>query len=88
MAYIEVVKKIIYDVSPEDITEIRQSLGLDRYQFAEKLGISYESVAKYESGQVIPSYAVLVAICELSGCEFRITPKRKHPLLLKKLGAS
>lgn len=87
MAYIEMVKNIIYDVSPDDIKAIRDDLGLDKAEFAERIGVSYESIRAYESGRVIPSYEVLIAICELTGCEFKITPKTKHPLLIKKMGA-
>lgn len=76
-----------YDLLPEHIKEIRNELHLTQVQFAESLGLGLDTIKSYEVGRAIPSYDVMMAICDMAGVEFRIRPEKKHPALLKKLDA-
>ncbi len=40
--------------------EIRKSLGLSREQLSQKLSVSLQTIAAYESGRIFPSFKVLV----------------------------
>lgn len=45
----------------------RRAAGLTQERWAEVLGISYDAVRKYETGQVLPSDAVVLAMAEVAG---------------------
>ena len=49
------------------IIKLRKDAGLSQEAFAEKLGVSRQSVSKWESGNVMPDLNNLVAMCELFG---------------------
>ncbi len=49
------------------IIKLRKEAGLSQETFAEKLGVSRQSVSKWESGNVMPDLNNLVAMCELFG---------------------
>ena len=84
----EVMRKVTYDLLPKDIKEIRSEiLSMSQDQFAEALGLSLDFVRSLESGRVLPSYKTMIAISELADIDFVISAKKKHPFLLKKLGA-
>lgn len=77
-----------YDMLPQDIKEIRtEVLGLSQDEFATALGLTIDMVRSLEIGRALPSYKTMIAISELAGIDFIITAKKKHPFLLKKLGA-
>ena len=49
------------------ILKLRKEAGLSQEAFAEKLGVSRQSVSKWETGSVMPDLNKLVAMCELFG---------------------
>ena len=51
----------------ERILKLRKDAGLSQEAFAEKLGVSRQSVSKWESGNVMPDLDKVVAMCELFG---------------------
>lgn len=51
----------------ERIFELRKQNGLSQEELAEKLGVSRQSVSKWESGNVMPDIDKAVAMCELFG---------------------
>ncbi len=51
----------------ERILKLRKEAGLSQEAFAEKLGVSRQSVSKWESGNVMPDLDKVVAMCELFG---------------------
>lgn len=51
----------------EKIRELRKSRYLSQEQFAEKLGISRQSVSKWESGQAMPELDKIVLLSEIFG---------------------
>ena len=46
------------------IKEIRKKEGLTQEKFAEKYGVTYQAVSKWENGKNIPDIAILKQICE------------------------
>lgn len=46
------------------IKEIRKKSGLTQEKFAEKYGVTYQSVSKWESGKSIPNIVILRQMCE------------------------
>lgn len=77
-----------YDMLPEDIKEIRNDiLNMSQEEFATALGLTIDMVRSLEIGRAFPSYKTMIAICELADIEFIISAKKKHPYLLKKMGA-
>lgn len=51
----------------ERIFELRKKSGLSQEELAEKLGVSRQSVSKWESGNVMPDIDKALAMCELFG---------------------
>ena len=51
----------------ERILELRKKNGLSQEELAEKLGVSRQSVSKWETGNVMPDIDKAVAMCELFG---------------------
>ncbi len=51
----------------ERILKLRKEAGFSQEAFAEKLGVSRQSVSKWESGNVTPDLDKVVAMCELFG---------------------
>lgn len=68
------------DVLPEDFKKLRENAGLSQRKMAEKLGVSLSMVQKYEQGDNIPSYEVLLRMAQIFGIEIRIRPDCAHPL--------
>jgi len=68
------------DVMPEDFKKLRENAGLSQKKMAEKLGVSLSMVQKYEQGDNIPSYEVLLRMAQIFGIEIRIRPDCAHPL--------
>lgn len=48
----------------ERIKEIRKSLNMTQQEFADKIGVSRNNIAGYETGKRCPSDAVVSLICE------------------------
>ncbi|MCI5746087.1 MAG: helix-turn-helix domain-containing protein [Erysipelotrichaceae bacterium] len=57
--------------TPSDIKKIRLDLMLTQTEFAEKLGISFASVNRYENGKSIPTLKVQRKFLELSKKEIK-----------------
>ena len=73
------------EVLPKDFVTIRKEiLDVSQSRMAEMLNLSIQSIKKYESGDAIPSYEVLVKMANLAGARFEINPDNPHPLLIKK----
>ncbi len=68
------------DVLPEDFKKLRENANLSQRKMAEKLGVSLSMVQKYEQGDNIPSYEVLLRMAQIFGIEIRIRPDCAHPL--------
>ena len=49
----------------EKLLNLRKANDLTQEQLAEKIGISRQSVSKWESGQAVPELDKIVALCEL-----------------------
>lgn len=69
----------------EKIRELRKSRHLSQEQFAEKLGISRQSVSKWESGQATPELDKIVLLSEIFGVttdsllKEDAAPPERHP---------
>ena len=53
----------------DNIQFLRKRRGLTQEQFAEALGVTRQSVSKWESGQSYPEMEKLLQMCELFGCD-------------------
>ena len=53
----------------DNIQFLRKRKGLTQEQFAEALGVTRQSVSKWESGQSYPEMEKLVQMCDLFGCD-------------------
>ncbi len=64
----------------ERIFELRKEKGLSQEELAEKLGVSRQSVSKWESGNVTPDLDRAVAMCELFGVstDYLLTGKKEE----------
>ena len=49
----------------EKLLNLRKANGLTQEQLAEQLGVSRQSVSKWESGQAMPELDKIVSICEI-----------------------
>ncbi len=56
----------------------RQQGGLTQEQLAETLGVSRQSVSKWESGQSYPEMEKLLALCELFRCDLDTLLERQR----------
>lgn len=66
----------------EKLIRLRDSSGLSQQEFAEKLNVSRQTVARWEAGKSVPSSAQIVNVCKvfaLDANEFLETPKKEHP---------
>lgn len=52
----------------ENLRELRKQQGLSQEELAEKLGVSRQSISKYENGSVYPELDKLMVLCELFHC--------------------
>lgn len=52
----------------ENISERRRAVGLTQEEVATRLGVSRQTVGKWESGRATPELEKLVALCDLFGC--------------------
>lgn len=52
----------------ENLALLRKSRGLSQEQLSEKLGVSRQSVSKWESGVCLPELATLDVLCGMFGC--------------------
>src|SRR5476649_2328309 len=59
----EALRKVI----PERIREAREAQGLTAEIFGEKIGVTRQAIAQYETGQTSPSAAVLGEIISVTG---------------------
>lgn len=50
------------EISPNEIREIRESLGLKQSEFAERIGVKQAAVSHWEQGIRQPSGAALILI--------------------------
>ena len=53
----------------DKLKELREQEGMSQYELADKLFVSRSAIAKWESGNGIPSDVNLEAICEFFGVE-------------------
>ena len=53
----------------DNIQFLRKRKGLTQEQFAEALGVTRQSVSKWESGQSYPEMEKLLQMCDLFGCD-------------------
>lgn len=66
------------------ILELRKKNNLTQKEFADKLGVTYQAVSKWENGKNIPDIAILKQICEGFGVNInellgvRNKPKKKY----------
>ena len=51
----------------EKILHLRTQLGLSQLELAEKLGVSRQSVSKWETGQSVPDLEKLIKLADLFG---------------------
>ena len=51
----------------EKLTELRRKAGLSQEQLADQLGVTRQSVSKWESGAAMPELGKLIALSELFG---------------------
>ncbi len=65
----------------ERIFELRKIAGLSQEEFAEKLGVSRQSVSKWESGNVMPDLDKIVSMCALFNVttDYLIKGEKKDP---------
>ena len=49
------------------ISEFRKALNLTQRQLAEKVGITYQSLQRYEKGTVLPSVDIAIRLAEALG---------------------
>lgn len=52
----------------DNIAERRRAAGLTQEDVASRLGVSRQTVGKWEAGRAIPELEKLVALCDLFGC--------------------
>lgn len=52
----------------DNISEHRRSAGLTQEDVASKLGVSRQTVGKWETGRALPELEKLIALCDLFGC--------------------
>lgn len=79
--YNEEVKRIVYEVLPEDFEKIRIATGLGVIAFGKTVGLSRDMVYKIEGGQSLPSLQTLQRIMDVHDVHFNLSPNSKHPLL-------
>lgn len=53
-------------LTPQDIARLRKELGLSPTQFAAKLGVSENTVRRWEIGDRHPRYNMMVTLNEMS----------------------
>lgn len=64
------------------IKQIRKENGLSQQKFAEKYGVTYQAVSKWETGKNIPDIAILKRICDDYNMDLndfldsKVTPKK------------
>jgi DNA-binding transcriptional regulator YiaG len=46
-------------MTPDEIRRVRESLGMNMREFAEKIGLTTGAISRYESGQRAPNGAVV-----------------------------
>ena len=49
------------------IRRLRKSAGMTQKELAEKLGISFQAVSKWENGDALPDAGILLELCDLLG---------------------
>lgn len=54
---------------------MRERAGLDRYEMADKMGVTYGHIWKWESGKTCPSVYNFVRFARAAGYEIKIRPK-------------
>lgn len=75
----------MFEVLPADFVTLRkETLNVSQSRMAKLLGVSLSSITKYEAGDAIPSYEVLVKMGLLANADFVINPQNAHPLFKKK----
>ena len=62
------------------IAEKRKPLELTQLQLAEKLGMSNQSVSKWERGVCMPDVAVYMKLCDVLGITLTVLTEYKLPL--------
>lgn len=53
----------------ERMQELREALGLNRAEFARRLGVSRQMIAFYEEGRHVPGTEVLMTLVSLTGAK-------------------
>lgn len=66
------------------VRDARESLGMDRIEFAEMLGIAETTVAKYETSKINPSKKVVARIKDVTGVDITKEDYEKYVKITKK----
>ena len=61
------MKGVTFMELPEKILQCRKALGLSQEQLAEQLGVSRQSISKWETGQSVPDLDKLVVLSRVFG---------------------
>ena len=56
----------------ENLQKLRKEKGISQEQLAEQLGVTRQSVSKWESGNSYPEMDKIVAICNLFHCDMDV----------------
>lgn len=62
----------------EKLTELRRKAGLSQEQLADRLGVTRQSVSKWESGAAMPELGKLIALSELFGVSIDYLVKEEN----------
>lgn len=65
----------------EKLIKLRDESGLSQQEFADKLNVSRQTIARWEAGKSVPSSAQIVNVCKvfsLDANEFLETPKSEN----------
>ena len=65
------------------IAQKRKELGLSQEALGSKLGVSRQSIYKWEADSALPEIDKLIALSRLFGCWAWRNRRRRMPLLLK-----
>lgn len=74
----------------EKLTDLRRREGLSQEQLADRLGVTRQSVSKWESGTAVPELGKLVALSELFGVsvDYLVKTQMEEPVPLQQDGTA
>ena len=73
----------------EKLTTLRKQAGLSQEQLADRLGVTRQSVSKWESGAALPELVKLIALSEMFGVslDYLVKDCVEEPKQAEKIGA-